>query len=232
MDRDYVLTAQFRPIAYTFDFAPPFSSTNLLAAPWATSGDQPWLLAAGAGPAGGYALRSGPISDSQQSLVQLGVSTRAGAASFDFRVSSEQGWDFLEFYLDGFLVERWSGDQPWQTYQFQVSAGGHLLVWRYVKDPNFSAGQDAAWISNLYLPLAAPDPREAAARLTLLPLPTGDLRIKLEGRAGLTYVLQASDDLSTWTGVATNQTASGTVFFVDPQAPSATPRYYRAVTQP
>ena len=79
----------------------------------------------------------------------------AGTVSFDFKVSSEQNWDFLEFYLDGRRIARWSGEVGWLTFQFDVTAAEHTLEWRYIKDVvNTSEGLDAGFIDNLQLPTA------------------------------------------------------------------------------
>jgi len=74
---------------------------------------------------------------------------------FDYKVSSETNWDWLEFYLNGRLLQRWSGEAGWATYQFSVLAGTNVFQWRYTKDPIGSAGLDAAFIDNLDLPQLA-----------------------------------------------------------------------------
>ena len=64
--------------------------------------------------------------------------------------------DFLEFYIDGVLQNRWSGEVAWSVVSFPISAGTHTLLWRYVKNGSVSSGSDAAWIDSVVLPASGP----------------------------------------------------------------------------
>jgi len=230
MDRNYTLTAKFLPTFFVHTFEAPFTSANLAAAPWVNSTTAPWTVQSEVTASGKGALRSGPTSHGEVSALELAVDTRAGAVTFDVRVSSEQGHDWLEFYVNGVQLQRWSGDVPWRNYQFNLAAGRHRLLWRYRKDNNFSAGLDAGFIDNIYLPLDVPDPTPAAAQLTLTIASSGASRIQLTGKVGLRYVLEASPNLQTWTPIATNVLNTTSVIILDQQALNFTQRYYRAVT--
>jgi uncharacterized repeat protein (TIGR01451 family) len=91
-----------------------------------------------------------------------------------------------------------------------------------------------------------PDPNPAnntaqAGTLANVPAPAqfsdvivtnGQLHATLSGEPGLTYVVQASTNLTTWTPVATNTLpGSGLFKFVDADAPNFGHRFYRAVRQ-
>ena len=151
----------------------------------------------------------------------------SGVGSFDYRVSSEAGWDALEFYLNGSRLGRWSGELGWNTFQFRVQPGLNTLEWRYTKDANFGAGRDAAFIDNVYLPL--PD-SAIAAQLAILPLPDGQNRIQVQGLSDRPYVIQASANLVNWNSVATNVSDSGTIQWTDPLPANQPRRFYRAFT--
>jgi hypothetical protein len=71
-------------------------------------------------------------------------------------VSSEQDFDFLEFYIDGVLQQRWSGILAWSVVSFPMSAGMHTVRWRYAKDNTVAAGGDAGWIDSVLLPAIVP----------------------------------------------------------------------------
>ncbi len=229
MDRNHFLTARFRPLAYTYTFEPPFSATSLRQPPWQSGSVQPWQVQTGTAAGGRYALRSGAIGDGQESVLSLTVQSRGGAAAFDLRVSCEANWDFAEFYVDGLRLERWTGELPWQTYLFNLAPGTHTLTWRYVKDSNFSSGLDAMFLDNLYLPVTAPPPGSEAAQLRLVRVPAG-LQLWITGRAGLTYAVEQSDDLSAWTQRSTHPNATGTIVVNLPV--EAGNRFYRVVTVP
>jgi hypothetical protein len=51
---------------------------------------------------GGSAAQSGAIANSQSAWLQTTV-VGPGTLSFYWKVSSEAGYDFLEFYIDGVL---------------------------------------------------------------------------------------------------------------------------------
>jgi hypothetical protein len=153
----------------------------------------------------------------------------AGLASFDFLISSEANWDFLEFYLNGRRLDRWSGEVGWLTFRFDVPAGPNTLEWRYVKDPvNTSRGQDAAFIDNIELPREAPaGPSSTVVQLDRLP----DGRVQVSVHSGGTggYILQVSNDLVRWHNLSGVQTAGGTASFIDNSPPSQQTRFYRVI---
>jgi hypothetical protein len=113
----------------------------------------------------------------------------------------------------------------WNSFQFRVLPGLNTMEWRYTKDANFSAGRDAAFIDNVYLPL--PD-NAIAARLAVMPLPDGEKRIQVQGLSDRQYVIQASTNLANWNSVTTNVSDSGTIQWTDPQPANQPGRFYRA----
>lgn len=225
VSRDLAVRAVFRPLPISDDF----ESGNLSRLPWQTGGQAPWFVTDQSAAAGRYAVRSGRIDHGQESRLQLTHAMREGRAAFDLRVSSEANWDFLEFYLNGNLLRRWSGQVDWTRFEFPVSAGTHTLEWRYVKDAANSGGLDAVFVDNVLLPLAVPDdgtvPRLRASR-TL----AGGVQIQLTGQTNQVYVIQAADSLPPrWRGVHTNVATHGEIIFIDPEVPGSSERYYRAV---
>lgn len=75
---------------------------------------------------------------------------QAGELSFDWQVSSEEGYDILAFLVDGEVVTKISGsDVDWQTVKVFVEAGSHTFEWRYIKDESYYDGYDCAWVRNV-----------------------------------------------------------------------------------
>ena len=101
---------------------------------------------------GSSSIRSGSISDNEQSSISLTLSTESANGSFAYKIDSESNYDYLIFSVDGTQVESWSGDIDWSYYSFSLSAGTHTLQWTYSKDYTVSNGQDAAWIDDIELP--------------------------------------------------------------------------------
>ncbi len=226
ISHDYALTAVFRATVFTYQFGLPFSAADLRQAPWKTSGAAGWLPDdTEAGGDNNPTLRSGPIGDRQQSVLEWTGITLAGSASFDFRVSCEEGWDFLEFSANGVVLQRWSGDLPWQDFQFRLPAGTNQLAWRYVKDTSFGSGLDAAFIDNLYLPLEAP-----AIRLAGTWNASQGFAIQIQGQPGQRVVLEASSDLIRWLPISTNTLTGGSATVIEPASTPQTGRFYRART--
>jgi len=63
-----------------------------------------------------------------------------GEVSFFKKVSSEPGWDFLEFYIDDVQKDKWSGIFDWEEVTYPVTSGEHTFKWVYIKDSNTIGG--------------------------------------------------------------------------------------------
>ncbi len=114
-----------------------------------TDGSADWFAQTTISYYDGDAAQSGGISDNQDSWMQTTVSG-AGVVSFYWKVSSEGGYDYLEFYIDGSLQDRISGTEGWQQMTYTITASGsHTLEWRYVKDYSVSEGNDCGWVDQV-----------------------------------------------------------------------------------
>lgn len=112
-------------------------------------GDAPWFAQSTVTHDGVDTARSGAITDNQESWLQTTV-TGPGTVDFWWKVSSEQNYDFLEFYIDGELqTGRISGEVNWTHMAYTIASGSHTLRWRYVKDYSTSLGVDAAWLDQV-----------------------------------------------------------------------------------
>lgn len=223
MTQDFTVTATFQIMTYVEGFE---SGTLHSGLPWATAGSAPWFVQSEVTGDGRYAARSGVISHGQQSALTVKMRVLAGTGAFRLRVSSEEGWDGLEFYLDNRLQRRWTGETGWELYQFPVSEGLKTFEWRYVKDANFSVGLDAACLDDLYLPF--PD-QERAPVLGVAKLDAGGVLLTLQGYPGQPYVIQATPDLAVWAPIFTNSSPGGSWVWPDPLAPILPARSYRAL---
>jgi subtilisin family serine protease len=221
------LNAVFLPHLFTDDFE---SGGFSPAVPWQFAGNLPWTVTSSVAFAGQYSARSGAIGDNQTSSLLLSAPFRAGTGSFMYRVSSEPGWDWLEFYLDNQRIGRWSGEVDWTQFLFPTSAGTHSLEWRYTKDPANSLGLDAVFIDNVDLPFAVAPDGSSPARLSLQPDLSGQLVLTLQGQTNQLYLTQFSEDLSHWQPFSTNVAVRGQVHLLVPV--DVTQRFYRALVAP
>jgi hypothetical protein len=135
-----------------------FETGNFSSYPWHFSGNANWTISTTSPYHGQYCAKSGLIADNQSTeLYILSNVTSPGTISFYYKVSSESGYDFLKFYIDGVQQAQWSGDLPWAQASFAVSSGNHTFKWGYYKDSSFSYGNDCSWIDFIvFPPLSAP----------------------------------------------------------------------------
>jgi Pro-kumamolisin, activation domain/Divergent InlB B-repeat domain len=221
---DLNLTANFAPTTFTDGF----ESGNLSQLPWTTAGDVPWFVQTSVVDHGQYAARSGVIGDSQTSSLILTTNFTVGAGSFDYKVSSEQGWDFLNFYVDGVLLQQWSGEAGWANYLFPLTAGTHTLEWSYVKDPSVSLGLDAAFIDDVNLPLAAPSSGTLLPPQLQLQISGGGFLMTVNGQTNQQYVIQTSTNLVDWQNFSTNIATGGVIQITLPANTTNRAQFYRA----
>ncbi len=126
---------------------------------WLFSGGEQWVLNQADAYEGNYCLASGAISHSQYTTASINVDIAAdGDISFFRKVSSEVGYDFLIFKIDGEPIDSWSGIQNWAMVSYPITTGYHLLSWTYDKDSSQSSGYDKAWIDYIQFPAAPADP--------------------------------------------------------------------------
>ena len=86
------------------------------------------------------------------------------------KVSSEQGYDFLRFYIDGIEMQTWSGLVDWSEVKFPVAIGDHQFSWKYEKDDIVASNEDACWIDYIEFPAGA------SISTNLIPTPVSDFK--------------------------------------------------------
>jgi len=144
----------------TMDFELPeltwedFESGGFFSYAWQFAGDFPWQIDINEAFEGTFSARSADVSNGQTSQMYLDYFVSADSdLSFWLQVSSEFGFDFLYFLLDGEIAGSWSGEVPWTQFVLTVPKGNHTFGWVYTKDDAISGGSDAAWIDLVEWPL-------------------------------------------------------------------------------
>ncbi|MEI7729315.1 MAG: M36 family metallopeptidase [Verrucomicrobiota bacterium] len=145
-------------------------ATNLV---WTTGGDAYWFPETSTTFDGVNADQSGKIGDGQQSWIETTV---VGPATLSFycKVSSELGFDKLQFYTNGapypnngappYPQFEISGEIDWHQRTFALAPGTNVLRWRYIKDGSGASGTDAAWLDQVQV--AVPTPPQITSVLT------------------------------------------------------------------
>jgi hypothetical protein len=122
---------------------------------WVNDIDYPWTIDNINVYEGGNSSKSGSgLPDTEVSHLKINVDVTApGDISFFKFVSSEEDYDFLQFYIDGNKQGEWSGvDNAWSFVSFPINAGNHDFEWEYDKDGGISEGQDCAWLDYIVFP--------------------------------------------------------------------------------
>lgn len=240
VNKDFRLRAVFESL-----ISDGFESGDLASLEYSSGGNQPWEVIEWSmdeePPApsfvGNFSARAGRIGDGESSSLILRAEVAGGMASFDFRISSEEGWDTLEFYIDGERDLNFgengkrSGEIPWQSYQFVLSPGNVELEWRYSKDEGSAsqAGDDTAYIDNLSLPFDRP--QSVVPRLFVDIVPEG-IKLRIEGEFGRSYQIESSENLVDWSPFDVEPVNNEVVIeFSDPEFEGTQQRFFRAVIQ-
>jgi len=130
-----------------------FETGDFNSYPWVAGGNLPWTIDATNAYAGNYSAKSGMINHSQSSVLQTTrILTTGGTLTFWYKVSSESGYDYLKFYVDGVQQSQFAGTVGWTQATHTLAAGTRVLKWEYMKDVSVSSGSDCAWIDNIVFP--------------------------------------------------------------------------------
>jgi hypothetical protein len=152
-------------VSANFTTVPDFPPGGVMPTGWVqgSGSNAAWAVVSDSTYSGTYGLRAGAIADSQISSISYMGNFTAGMVSFARRVSSQGGFDFLKFYIDGVEQGSWSGEVAWGVVSYAITAGNHTVKWEYSKDSGATSGSDTAWIDEVYLPLAGPATNAGAA---------------------------------------------------------------------
>ncbi len=166
---------------------------------WQTTSDIPWVTVQENPYEGNWCAKSGLTGSNQHSDLFITLTT-VGNDSIRFmqKVSSEEGYDFLKFYIDGEQKGAWSGNGNWEFEAFPVEEGTHELRWSYRKDFSVSGGNDCAWIDSIVFPVTTvavnvhPNPR--IPEFGIFPNPgNGLFRVRTEGIGTKTFSVRVYD---------------------------------------
>ena len=133
--------------------AEDFESGDFSSFDWESFGDEIWSVTSGERNSGTYGAKAGSIGDNETSTLSVTLDCISGDISFYYKVSSEEYYDYLRFYIDGTLKDEWSGDKDWTKVSFYVTAGTRTFAWTYSKDSSSYYGLDTAWIDDIVFPI-------------------------------------------------------------------------------
>ncbi|BDS07702.1 hypothetical protein NT6N_27420 [Oceaniferula spumae] len=116
--------------------------------------DADWVVVSDEAQEGDFSMRAGNVGNSQKSVLRVTRVFGDGEIVFYLKVSSEENWDGIRFYIDGVRQDvvvdgprvEFSGERDWTEFRYAVTAGSHELRWEYDKDGGVDNGSDTAWM--------------------------------------------------------------------------------------
>jgi hypothetical protein len=124
-----------------------FEALSFTVFPWINISSVPWTITGTSSYDGSISARSGAIlNNGTTSLIIRTIYATADSIKFFYKVSSEAGYDFLSFRINGTEIFKKSGEISWTKITVPVQAGLNKMEWIYSKDGNMAAGSDCAWI--------------------------------------------------------------------------------------
>jgi hypothetical protein len=121
------------------------SSFNIF--PWFNTSAIPWITSSLSSYDGALSARSGAIPHKSSTTLMIKTSyPQADSLRFYYRVSSEAGYDFFTFRLNGTELLKKAGEVPWTRKAVYVPPGINKMEWIYKKDDSVIGGADCAWL--------------------------------------------------------------------------------------
>jgi len=180
---------------------------------WTTGGQAVWFGQAVTTFDGTDAMQSGNLGDSQTSWIQTSV-VGPGTIKYQWKVSSEEGFDELRFLVAGARKATISGEVNWTPESVAVPAGVKTLRWTYAKDEFTSVGSDHGWLDAVSWQPAQPTLDGPSLRFS----ETGRLQVQILAPAGSEVVIETSESLVSWQPISTNLVGTaGSFLFEDPR---------------
>lgn len=159
---------------------------------WQHSGNADWFVTDSISHTGNYCAQCGHIRYNQKSTLILDVELETeGVMSFYFKTFTKKNKDYLVFYVDGVVIDFWSGDNDWTYVSCNLKAGSHTLKWCYDTASTGGTEGNVCWIDDIVFPgntTIMDDVEEiaSAGNITMYPNPANDV-VNLQG-ADIQYV--------------------------------------------
>lgn len=136
-----------------------FESITFMPPGWLTGGNANWFRDVTVSSEGAASAASGAIGNNQSTFIDYDITvSNMSVLRFYWKISSENGWDFLLFCLDNDGCTRTSGYinrisgtsmTSFAEVVVPISAGTHSFHWVYAKNGGWVGGSDKGWIDNV-----------------------------------------------------------------------------------
>lgn len=197
---------------------------------WRSGGSAPWFGQPMTSRDGVDAASSGGTADNRESWLETTV-TGPGTVSFWWKVSSELGFDRLNFSVGNQSLASVTGETDWQTHSFPLSDGPQNLRWNYAKDGSARDGADAGWLDQVVI-------TTSPALIVRAVIVGADVRLSFPTSPGRRYRVERADALTPtieWQPVAGAEDLLGTgvtLEVLDSGGAGTAQRFYRVALLP
>ena len=121
---------------------------------WTFSQNNAWSIVDGGtkGTKCAKSMNMGMANSSYSATLTVDV-VAGGNMTFMYKVSSEQSYDKLHFYMDNQEKGVWSGNGSWEQFTQPVTVGQHTFKWEYTKDGSVNSNDDCGYIDDIMFPI-------------------------------------------------------------------------------
>ncbi len=140
----------FSEVIFSDDF-----ESGILESYWIHGGTTGWVVINEESNGSNYSARSGEITDSETSEISVVKNIPALYKSnirFYKKTSSESNFDYLMFYINGELIDKFSGNSDWTVSEYDFDVTGEVtFTFQYSKDASLSYYDDCVWIDDIVI---------------------------------------------------------------------------------
>ena len=124
---------------------------------WLMGGTGSWFAQGVEVYAGGYSGQSPDVDHDEYTCIKRTIDLTGTfndtIISFQWKVGSEEDYDFSRFYVNNVAKSSRSGDRGWLQESHDLAGGGsYELKWCYEKDDLFSSGCDCMYLDDVKVP--------------------------------------------------------------------------------
>jgi len=124
-----------------------FEAESFNVFPWINTSSKPWIITNGNSADGIVSAQSGAITHNGKTTLKIKtIYAKPDSLKFSYKVSSEPGYDYLSFKLNGTEILKKSGEIPWTRKAVYVPAGYNQMEWIFAMDNSTLGGSNCAWI--------------------------------------------------------------------------------------
>ena len=114
-------------------------------------GSKKWYVVEDSTALGGHCLRS-PACNSGSATLSIGITTAVNDKMSFMHKTTMGGNTVVQFKLNSFETEEWSGTNDWERTEYDLPAGSNLIRFIFKKDASGGSQEDVAFLDDFQFP--------------------------------------------------------------------------------